>query len=91
MSTNLTKREAAAELAKKTGLSERDSAKVITAFGEILREALKAGKSYHIADTCTLVPTVRAARQGRNPQTGAVIEIPEKTVVKARTSSKFAN
>lgn len=42
-----------------------------------------------IADFGIFEPSIRKARQGRNPATGEVIDIPEKRVVKFTPSKAF--
>jgi len=54
-------------------------------FAELARVAAKEAKnSFTIPDIGKLVMVKRKARMGRNPQTGAAIQIPAKTVLKFR-------
>ena len=54
-------------------------------FAELARLAAKESKKgFTIPDIGKLVVVKRKARMGRNPQTGAAIQIPAKTVLKFR-------
>lgn len=55
---------------------------VLIALGAVTHQALKSGGEVVIPSLGKLSTTQRAARSGRNPQTGAVIEIPAATVAK---------
>lgn len=82
----MTKDDFAAKLAKKTDISKTKAHDVIDAiFSTAPREGiiaveLDAGRSITITGFGTFDTRHRAARRGRNPQTGAPIQIPEMTV-----------
>ena len=84
----MNKTEMAKKLAKKTGLSQQDAAEVIDAIfstkdGEgIIAVELDAGRKVSIAGFGTFSTRNQSARKGRNPQTGAEIDIPARTVAK---------
>lgn len=78
----LTKSQIEAALAEKTGLSKKDIKAVIQAQADLAYKQAKDG--FTIAGIGKLVKVQRAARTGRNPQTGATIKIPAKTVLKFR-------
>lgn len=84
----MNKTEMAKKLAKKTGLSQQDAAEVIDAIfstkdGEgIIAVELDAGRKVSIAGFGTFSTRRQSARKGRNPQTGAEIDIPARTVAK---------
>ncbi|NLT31602.1 MAG: integration host factor [Propionibacterium sp.] len=69
-------------IAKKTGLTQKDTAAVIDAFGETLESAAKSGEKVQIPGLLTMEVVDRAARKGRNPQTGEEMEIPAGKSVK---------
>ena len=48
----------------------------------VLGKALKSGDSVAISGFGSFKPVKRAARKGRNPRSGAEIQIPESTAVK---------
>jgi DNA-binding protein HU-beta len=71
----MNKNEMIAEIAKKAGLSKVDAAKSIDAFVSVVTSALKAGDDVRLVGFGTFVVSERAAMEGRNPRTGAVIKI----------------
>ncbi len=72
-----------------SGLTKKDVEAVWNALQEAIREELKAGEEVTIAGVGKLKPTKRAARTGRNPQTGQAMQIPEKETVKLVVSTKY--
>ena len=60
------------------------------ALQQAVAEELKSGEEVTLAGVGKLKPTVRAARTGRNPQTGQEISIPEKQTVSLKVSSTYA-
>lgn len=62
-------------LAKKTGSSQADAARFITAFIDIVTTALKKGDRVALVGFGTFEVRKRAARAGRNPATGTTIKI----------------
>ena len=73
----------------KSGLAKKDVEAAWNALQEAIRTELKAGKEVAIAGVGKLKPAKRAARTGRNPQTGQAIDIPEKETVKLVVSTKY--
>ncbi len=62
-------------VAEKTGLPKKDGAQLVAALIETITEALERGEKVQIAGFGTLEVRERAAREGRNPQTGETIKI----------------
>jgi len=80
----MTKGQLVAHFAEKFELTRVKSAEF---FSELARVATKEAKNgFTIPDLGKLVLVKRKARMGRNPQTGASIHIPAKTVVKFRVA-----
>ncbi len=83
----MNKTEMAVKLAKKTGLSQGKAAEVVDALFSaqprtgIIATALDAGEKVTIPGFGTFATRQRAARQGRNPATGATITIPKRHYV----------
>ncbi len=75
------------KIAVAAGLSKADAKKALEATLDSISEALKAGDKVALIGFGTFAPETRAARQGKNPRTGEVIEIAEKTVVKFKAGS----
>ena len=65
-----------AAVAQKAGLSKSDAAKVLGAFFETVSEELSKGQAVQIIGFGNFEVADYKARTGRNPQTGAVLEIP---------------
>ena len=65
-----------AKIAEKSGLSKKQAELALGAFIDSVTEALKAGDKVQLMGFGTFEVKERAARTGRNPSTGATIEIP---------------
>jgi len=72
----LNKTELIGEVAAKAGMTKKDTEKVINAFCSTVEEALKEGNKVQLIGFGTFEVRDRQARKGRNPQTGAEIDIP---------------
>ena len=69
-------------IAKQTGLSKKDAGKALDALtGPVTKELKKKGK-VQLVGFGTFETTKRAARTGKNPQTGEAIKIPASVVPK---------
>lgn len=64
------------EVAGKAEMTKKDAEKVINAFFTTVEEALKSGDKIQLIGFGTFEVRSRQARKGRNPQTGAEIDIP---------------
>jgi DNA-binding protein HU-beta len=62
-------------IAKAADLSKADAGRAVDAFVSVVTKALKSGDSVTLVGFGTFSVRKRAARQGRNPQTGATIKI----------------
>ena len=80
----MNKTELVAAIADKAGLSKKDSEKAVKAFTEVVGAELKKGGKVQLVGFGTFEVTKRAARTGRNPQTGAEMKI------KASKAPKFS-
>lgn len=72
----MNKTELIAAIAEKTELSKKDSEKALKAFIEVVTEELKKGEKIQLVGFGTFEVSERAARTGRNPQTGEEMTIP---------------
>ena len=81
------KQDLIAEVAAKTGLTKKDSEKAVNANGEVVTESLAKGEKVQLIGFGTFETRERAAREGRNPQTGEAIKIAA-TVVPAFKAGK---
>jgi DNA-binding protein HU-beta len=76
----MNKTELIAEIAAKAELSKKDAEKALNAFVESVTEGLKKGEKVVLVGFGSFETKKRAARKGKNPQTGAIIDIPAATV-----------
>ena len=76
----MNKEELVKEISKKTKLSQKVSSDVLSATLEIIQKTVAKGKKVTLVGFGTFEPRKRAARNGRNPQTGKEIKIAAKTV-----------
>ena len=65
-----------AKIAEKAGLTKKDAEKSLNAFIETVTETLAAGDKIALVGFGTFETKKRAARKGKNPRTGEVINIP---------------
>jgi DNA-binding protein HU-beta len=79
----MTKTELVAKIAEGAGLTKAQAEKALNCFIAETTAAMKAGDKVTLVGFGTFAVSSRAARTGRNPQTGAAIEIP------AKKSGKF--
>ena len=78
----MNKAELVEAVAKKSGLSMKDSKKAIDAIIESVTEALKGGDKVVLVGFGTFKTAQRAEREARNVRTGEKIKVPSKRVVK---------
>ena len=76
----MNKSELIAIIAEKAELTKKDAEKALNAFVESVTEGLKKGEKVVLVGFGSFETKKRAARKGKNPQTGAVIDIPAATV-----------
>lgn len=79
----MNKTELIAAMAEEAGLSKKDSEKALKAFVDVVTGELKKGEKVQLVGFGTFEVSDRAAREGRNPQTGKTMKI------KASKSPKF--
>lgn len=75
------KSELVEAVAEKAGLTKADANRAIDAFLETVKEALVEGNKVPLVGFGTFQTTERAAREGRNPQTGETVQIAARTAV----------
>ena len=78
-------------IAKDAGLSKADAGKALNAFVDNVTGSLKKGNSIQLIGFGTFSISERAARTGRNPQTGAAIQIAAKKVAKFKAGKALAD
>ncbi|MBP8714497.1 MAG: HU family DNA-binding protein [Lachnospiraceae bacterium] len=79
----MNKTELVAAMAEQTGLTKKDAEAALKAFTDTVSKQLKKGDKVQLVGFGTFEVTKRAAREGRNPQTGKAMKI------KASKAPKF--
>ena len=79
----MNKTELIAAIAKETELSRKDAELAVKAFADVVTAELKKGEKVQLVGFGTFEVSERAAREGRNPQTG------ETMTIKASKTPKF--
>ena len=71
----MNKTELIAAIAEKAEISKKDSEKALKAFVDVVTEQLKNDDKVQLVGFGTFEVSKRAAREGRNPQTGETMKI----------------
>ena len=71
----MNKTELVAAMAEQTNLSKKDVEAVLKSFADVVSEELKNGGKVQLVGFGTFEVSERAAREGRNPQTGEAMKI----------------
>ena len=82
----MSKSQILATLSDTSGLSKKDVKNFMDKLAELAYAEVKKNGEFVLPGFGKLVKINRAARQGRNPATGATIQIPAKVVVKFRVA-----
>ncbi len=85
----MNKEELVKEVSQKAKVSQRSAADVIAATLDTIETALAKGDRVTLVGFGTFEPRQRAARTGRNPQTGAALKIAAKRVPAFTAGKKF--
>ena len=72
---SIKKTELIAAIAEKAEISKKDSEKALKAFVDVVTEQLKNDDKVQLVGFGTFEVSKRAAREGRNPQTGKTMKI----------------
>ena len=71
----MNKTELIAAVAEKAEISKKDSEKALKAFIDVVTDELKNGEKIQLVGFGTFEVSERAAREGRNPQTGKTMKV----------------
>jgi DNA-binding protein HU-beta len=85
----MTKEDMVARMAKHADISKARAGKALDAVLSGVTGELKRGRKVTFVGFGTFMVSRRAARKGRNPQTGATIHIPAARVPKFKAGSKL--
>lgn len=83
----MNKTELVAAVAAKAELSKKDADAAVKAVVDAVTEALKDGEKVALVGFGTFEVKTRAARTGKNPRTGEIINIPEAKVPSFKAGS----
>ena len=85
----MNKTELIQKISEGTGLSKKDSEKALNATVDAIIEVVSGGNKVQLVGFGSFEPRERAAKEGRNPQTGEAIAIPAKTVPVFKAGKAF--
>jgi DNA-binding protein HU-beta len=78
----MNKQELISKIAGDTGISKTGAAAAVDSLIEGITKSLKKGQSITLVGFGTFKTSIRKARTGRNPQTGAAVKIPKRRVAR---------
>lgn len=85
----MNKGELVDRVAEKAGVPKKQAEAIITATFEAIQETVASGDKVTLVGFGSFEPRERAAREGRNPQTGKSISIPATTVPAFAAGKQF--
>ena len=85
----MNKEELVQEISKKAKVTQKDAGEVLNALVDTIQKTVAKGKKVTLVGFGTFESRKRAARTGRNPQTGAELKIAAKTVPAFSAGKKF--
>ena len=71
----MNKKELVDAVAEQADISKKDAEKALKAFVDVVTEEMKKGEKVQLVGFGTFEVSERAAREGRNPQTGKTMKI----------------
>ena len=77
------------KIAEEVGITKTEAEKALNVVFGTIKEEVKAGNKIQIAAFGTFEPRNRAAREGRNPQTGETMQIPASVTAGFKLSKTF--
>ena len=86
----MNKAELIAQIAEDAGVTKTQANAALDSFVEAVTVTLKKGGKVTLVGFGTFSVSKRAARNGRNPQTGAVIKIKAKKVAKFKAGKELS-
>ena len=85
----MNKEELVQEIAKKAKVTQKEAAEVLNGLVETVQKTVAKGEKVTLVGFGTFESRKRAARTGRNPQTGKELKIAAKTVPAFSAGKKF--
>lgn len=86
----MNKAELIAKIAEDAGITKTQANATLDSFIDAVQKSLKKGDKVTLVGFGTFSVSKRAARNGRNPQTGAVIKIKAKKVAKFKAGKELS-
>ena len=86
----MNKQDLISAIAKQSGLTKIDAKKALEAYIDATSKALKKGDRVALVGFGSFSVSKRAARTGRNPQTGKAIKIAAKKVVRFKAGADLS-
>ena len=83
----MNKAELIDKISEDAGINKKQAAAALDSFTDTIAKTLKQGKKVTLVGFGTFSVSKRAARTGRNPQTGAAIKIKAKKVAKFKAGA----
>ena len=87
----MNKAELVAKLSDDAGITKTQANEALDSFIEAVTKTLKGGGKVTLVGVGTFSVSKRAARNGRNPQTGAVIKIKAKKVARFKAGKELSS
>ncbi|MFA5701837.1 MAG: integration host factor subunit alpha [Desulfuromonas sp.] len=88
---SMTKADLVENVYYKTGFSKKESAEIVEAVFELMKQTLERGDKIKIAGFGNFEVKQKATRRGRNPQTGEEIEISARKILTFKPSQVLKN
>ena len=85
----MNKEELVQEVAKKANVTQKETAEVLGALIDTIQKSVAKGQRITLVGFGTFERRERAARTGRNPQTGKELKIPARKVPAFTAGKKF--
>ena len=85
----MNKEELVQEIAKQANVTQKEAAEVLSALIDTVQKAVAKGKKVTLVGLGTFERRERAARIGRNPQTGKELKIPASKVPAFSAGKRF--
>jgi DNA-binding protein HU-beta len=87
----MNKNELITQIADSSDISKEAAGRALEAFIAAVTDTMKKGEKLALTGFGTFSVSERAAREGRNPQTGNAMNIPAKKVVKFKVGKMLAD
>lgn len=84
----MTKADLADGIYEKVGLSKKEAIEIVETLFDTMKEILSEGESVKIAGFGTFLVRRKGTRKGRNPKTGAELQIEQRRVVTFKPSQQ---